>query len=134
MTVQSIKVTDGSTNTSSYVYGDQTGTYSSIKALGGESAAYKLLNKQTTVESATKKWNGLSSGAKIGIACGVGGLLVIIIIACTACCIVQRRQGRRERAISDKQWDESSAELMEYRQRMARGDFAVSHMQHGEKF
>lgn len=31
MTVGSIKITDGSTNTSSYIYGDQTGSYQSIK-------------------------------------------------------------------------------------------------------
>ena len=134
MTVQSIKVTDGSTNTSSYVYGDQTGDYASIKAVAGESAAYTVLNKQSTVQSAQQKWDGLSTGEKVGIACGVVGFFAIGLIAFTAFCIVQRRAGRRERAVADNAWDQNNAELMEYKTTMAKGGFAVSHIGHGEKF
>ncbi|KAK5126227.1 hypothetical protein LTR85_010462 [Meristemomyces frigidus] len=134
MTVQSIKITDGSTNASTYAYGDMTGDYSSITAVSGESKAYKVLHKQSTVQSVAQKWSGLSSGAKIGIACGVGGTLLLAVVAMTACCIVQRRRGRREKAAADQQWDENHNELMEYRQRMANGDFAISHLGHSEKF
>lgn len=134
MTVQSIKITDAATNTSTYSYGDMTGDYSSITAVTGESKAYKLLNKQTTAESIAKKWSGLSSGAKIGIACGVVGVLLVALVAFTTFCIIQRRRGRREKAAADKQWDENHAELMQYRQRMANGDFAISHLDHSEKF
>ncbi|KAK5133041.1 hypothetical protein LTR08_008246 [Meristemomyces frigidus] len=134
MTVQSIKVTDGSTNTSSYMYGDKTGDFSSIEATSGESTVYKLINKKSTIVSVAKKFNSLSMGAKIGIACGVVGALLIALIAFVVFCMKSRRRGKRERAISDQQWDENNAELMEYRQKMARGGFAQSHMGHGEKF
>lgn len=134
MTVQSIKITDASTNVTSYTYGDKTGTYQSIKAVVGESAAYKLLHKQSTVESVQKQWNGLSKGAKIGIACGVIGAVVILVVAFTAFCVVQRKRGKAEKVAADKEWNEHTNELMDYRNRMARGDFAVTHMGHGEKF
>ncbi|TKA78383.1 hypothetical protein B0A55_04723 [Friedmanniomyces simplex] len=134
MTIQSIKITDASTNTSSYTYGDNTGDYQSIKAVAGESAAYKLLNKKSAIESATAQWNGLSDGAKIGIGCGVGGAFAVLIIVYTAVCIVQRKRGKAEKAIADEQWNEHTSELMEYRTQMAKGHFAVSHMGHGEKF
>ncbi|KAK4542392.1 hypothetical protein LTR36_006849 [Oleoguttula mirabilis] len=134
MIVQSIKITDASTNTTSYAYGDQTGDYSSITSVSGESEAYKQLNKQSTVESVAKKWSSLSTGAKIGIASAVGGTLLIAFIGLTTFCIIQRRRGKRERAAADQQWDENTAELMAYRNRMAKGEFAVSSMGHGEKF
>ncbi|KAK5721520.1 hypothetical protein LTR15_006109 [Elasticomyces elasticus] len=134
MTVQSIKITDASTNTSSYTYGDTTGSYQSIKANPGDSAAYKLISKKTTIESAKESWNGLSDTAKIGIGCGIGGAFALLIIVYTAVCIVQRKRGRAEKAVADKQWNEHTEELMEYRSQMAKGKFAVSHMGHGEKF
>lgn len=134
MTVQSIKVTDGSTNTSSYLYGDQTGSYTSVKTVTGESAAYKALNKQSTVEQAQKKWHGLSTTAKIAIAASVVGTFVVVVIAYTIVCVTQRKRGRAEKAAADKVWDQQESELMEYRNRMKRGDFAVTHMGHGEKF
>ena len=126
MTVQSIKITDGSTNTSSYAYGDNTGDYSSIKTTTGESKAYKILNKQSNFESVTTKFNKLSTGAKIGIACAVIGVLLIALVAFVVFCIKSRRAGKREKAIADQKWNEQHNELMEYRQRMARGDFAFS--------
>jgi beta-lactamase regulating signal transducer with metallopeptidase domain len=134
MTVQSIKITDGSTNTSTYSYGDNTGSWQSIKVVNGESAAAKQLNKLSTVQSAKQHWNGLSNTAKIAIACSVLGVLLLVIIIYTAVCIVQRKKGRAEKAIADRAWDEQQNELMDYRKKMAKGDFAVSYMGHGEKF
>jgi len=133
MTIQSIKVTDGSTNTSAYIFGDQTGSYQSIKALAGASAAYRQLHKQTATQRVQQKWAGLSTNAKIGIASAVGGTLVLLVIVYTIVCVTQRKRGRAEKAVADKQWDEQHNELMEYRNRMKRGDFAVTHMGHGEK-
>ena len=126
MTVQSIKITDATTNVTSYSYGDSTGSYQSIKSEPGVSAASKLANKVSTVQSAQKQWNGLSKTAKIAIACSVLGVVVIIIIAYTAICIVQRKKGRLERQRADKEWDEQQNELAAYKSRMAKGGFAVS--------
>lgn len=134
MTVQSIKITDASTNTSSYSYGDTTGSYQSIQVVPGDSAAYKLLNKKSALGVTKAQWNGLSNTAKIGIGCGIGGAFALLIIIYTAVCIVQRKRGRAEKAIADRQWDEHTAELLEYRSQMSKGNFAVSYMGHGEKF
>jgi len=134
MTVQSIKVTDGSTNTSSYIYGNQSGGYASIDAVAGESTVYKDLNKESTTEQLQQKWSGLSTTAKIGIICAVGGILLIVVIACTVCCCMQRRRGRAEKALADREWDQQHNELMEYRERMKRGEFAVTHLGHGDKW
>lgn len=136
MTVQSIKITDGSTNTSSYAYGDETGSYSSITTVDGESAAYKDMNEKATssAQKLQQHWAGLSTGAKIGIAAGVGGAALIGAIAFIAFCCVQRKRGRRERLLEDQQWNEQTAELMQYRKQMAQGRFAVDHLGHGEKY
>ena len=139
MKIQSIKVTDGGTNTSSYTWGTHngdaaSGSYQNINSTPGESKFVQLLNKKTTSQAAIDKFNGLSMGAKIGIAAGVGAGLLIAIIAFTVFCIKQRRAGKREKALADQSWNEQAAELMSYRQRMAHGQFAVSHMGHGEKY
>lgn len=114
MTVKSIKVTDGSTNVTNYAYGDQTGSYESITSTAGESKAFKLLNKKTTTESAKQSWEGLSTGAKVGVACGIGGAFAIGIIAFCTFCLIQRRRGKKERKLADEAWDNNQAELMEY--------------------
>ena len=134
MTVQSLRVADAQTNVSYYSYGDQSGTWQSIKMLDGESPAYKAMHEESTTQSVEQHWNGLSTGAKIGVACGIVGFFLLVGIIFTVYCIKQRRQGKREKAIADKAWDAQHAELLEYRNRMKRGDFAVQHMGHGEKF
>ena len=132
MTIKSLRITDGTTNTSSYSYADQTGTHQSIKAITGQSEAYKAIKKKTSAQQMRDNWNALSTGAKIGIACAVAGVLLIMLVAFTIFCVKQRRAGKAEKAIHDKEWDEHHAELVTYRTKMARGDFAVSHMGHGE--
>jgi hypothetical protein len=134
MTVQSMKIIDSHQNVSYYHYGDKSGSWESIDAIAGQSAAYKALHQESTTQKIDQQWSGLSTGAKIGIACGVLGVLLIALIAFTFYCISQRRQGKAEKAIADKEWDAQHAELMEYRNRMKNGAFAVSHLRHGEKF
>lgn len=126
MKVQSLRITDGTQNASTYSYGDHSGTWQSIKVVDGESEAYKEMNKLSTAEKARKQWEGLSTGAKIGIACGVLGALLIGAIAFAFYCIRQRKAGRAEAAAHEKEWEQHNAELMEYRTMMAKGNFAVS--------
>ena len=134
MTVQSIIITDASQNVSSYAYADTTGDSSSITSKPGLSEAYKLINKKSSAEVAQEHWNGLSTGAKIGIGAGVGGFFALLVIVYTVVCITQRKKGRLEREKADREWDDQTNELMEYRAQMAKGQFAVSYMGHGEKF
>ena len=130
MTVQSLKMTDGTTNSSWYAYGDNSGSHESIKVIDGKSNAYKYINQKSTSQKIDEQWKGLSTGAKIGIACGIAGFFLICAVAFTFYCVSQRRQGKREKQIADKAWDAQHAELMEYRDRMKRGDFAVGYMGH----
>ena len=133
MIIQSITVTDGATNVTSYSYSDKTGSSDSIKSTPGESKAYLAINKKSSTEKTIAHFNSLSTGAKVGIAAGVGGVLVIAIIAFAFYCIKQRRAGKREKAIADREWDSQRAELLAYRNQMQRGQFARDHMGHGEK-
>lgn len=134
MTVQSLKVVDAQTNVSWYSYSDTSGSYESIKMTDGESNALKAMNEKSTYQKAQERFDGLSTGAKIGIAGGVIGFFALCLIAFAFYCVKQRRAGKAEKAKADKEWDGHQAELMEYRNRMKRGDFAIHHMGHGEKF
>lgn len=126
MYVQSLRITDGTTNSSSYSYGDHSGKGSSIKVAMGESDAYKAIHRVTTAQKAAQTWANLSTGAKIGIAAAVLSVLAIGLIAFTFYCISQRKKGRAEKLANDKQWEKEENELMEYRAMMAKGHFAVS--------
>lgn len=130
MTIQSIRMIDGHPGSAWYSYGDQSGTWESIKVEKGTSDAFKAIHEKSTVQQLQHKWNGLSTGAKIGIACGVLGAVAIAAIALTFYCIKERRAGKREKAIADQAWDAQQAELVQYRNRMKRGDFAVGFMGH----
>lgn len=97
MTVQSIRIVDGTTNSSSYSYGggdDHTNSYSSIIVTEGESATYKEMHKLSTTQSAVKSFSNLSTGAKIGISVGVLGSLAIGFVAFVFYCVRQRKAGR----------------------------------------
>lgn len=94
---------------------------------------YKALNKLSTKAKAEEKWTGLSDTAKYAIGGSVGGTVLLVIIIYTFVCITQRKKGRAEREIEDKEWAAHEDELASYRQKMARGDFAVSHLGHGEQ-
>lgn len=126
MSVKSVRVTDGVTNSSIYTYGDHSGHWDSIQIEHGESEAYKEINKLSSAQKARKQWEGLSTGAKIGIACAILGALLIGAIAFAFYCIKQRKAGRIEKAQNDAEWEKQNQELMEYRTMMAKGNFAVS--------
>ena len=130
MTVQSLKVIDSHTNAAYYAYGDQSGSYDSIEVIPGKSPAFKAMNEKSFSEKAEKQWKGLSTGAKIGIACAVLGVFAILFAAFILYCIKQRRQGKAEKAAADKAWEAQYAEFVEYRDRMRKGGFAVSHIGH----
>jgi len=125
MNIQSLRVVDGTQNASSYSYGDHSGLWSSINVTPGDSKAYQAINKLNTFQNAEKHWNGLSQGAKIGIAVGVLGSLLIFSILFGFYCMKQRKAGRAEAALHEKEWQQQNAELMEYRSMMAKGHFAV---------
>ncbi|KAF2723428.1 glycoside hydrolase family 16 protein [Polychaeton citri CBS 116435] len=133
-TVKSIKVVDGSLNSSSYVYGDETGGYESIKINAGESSAYQTLHKDSKLDRAQQHWHALSTGAKIGIAVGFSSAFGIAFIAFLFYCIKQRREGKQERIAADKEWEAEKNEMMAYRQRMSKGGFAVSHLPIGSHY
>lgn len=134
MTVQSIRMIDGQQNAATYSYGDRSGTWESIDIAKGKSDAFKAIHSKTTVQELQHKWDGLSTTAKIGIASGILGAFVIAMIAFSFYCIRERRAGKREKALADQAWDAQQAELVQYRNRMKRGDFAVGFMGHGEKY
>jgi len=134
MTVKSLKVIDAHSNSSWYSYGDKSGHYESIKIEEGESNAYKEMHKKSSYEKAEKQWEGLSTGAKVGIAGGVVGFVALCFIGFLFYCFKQRRAGKAEAAAADKEWNGHQAELAEYSSRMKRGDFALRNMGHGEKF
>lgn len=85
------------------------------------------MNKLSTTQQAMKTWNGLSTTAKIGIACGVLGGFAIATIAFCIYCMLQRKKGREEKKLADKEWQAHESELMDYRRKMAKGGFSVSH-------
>lgn len=135
MSIKSIRVTDGHTNVTTYQYGDRSGDWQSIIANPGVSKAYEAMHKKSAAQKTAENWRNMSTGAKIGIACGVVGVLAICTIAFCIFCFRQRKQGRAEREAADQAWNEQQQELMSYRQRMAKGGFAIQGpTYHGEKF
>jgi uncharacterized protein HemX len=77
-------------------------------------------NGQSTVQSASQRWNGLSSGAKIAIIASVCGVLGLGLAVFIFCCIKQRRLGKHERLVEDAKFEKNQAELMAYRAEMGR--------------
>ncbi|KAK5172688.1 uncharacterized protein LTR77_002808 [Saxophila tyrrhenica] len=137
MTVQSLKIIDSHTNVSYYDYGDKTGSWESIKAIPGQSNAYKLMHLKSFGEKTQEQWDGLSTGAKIGIAAGIGGTFLIAFAAFIFYCLRQRRQGKAEKAMADKEWEAQQAENVElkgqisaYQTQMKNGAFATSYLGH----
>ena len=122
MYVKSIRITDFSGGSDigtapqakEYKYGDKTGSWQSIDVTAGNSTVAENVSKPPP-ESMTQKFNKLSSGAKIGIAAGVGAAIVGLILLFCIYCIRQRRSGRRERMAADLAYDKETAELMQFR-------------------
>lgn len=123
MFVKSVKVTDHTTNATSYSYGDHTGSFQSIKIeKTGPSAVTKHINKPPA-PSAAERWQRLSPVAKIVVIVAPLAILAVLTVIGCFCCVKQRRLGRRERAMEDAAWDKQHAEMMAYRRQMQAGAF-----------
>lgn len=133
MTVQSVSITDFSTNTSAYTYSDQSGTYKSITSTPGESTAYRLLHQLSSAQKVAQSWSSLSSTVRIVIIAGSSAAAGILVIGFTAFCIVQRRRGKRERIIADRQWEQEHQELQDYKQQVAARASMMTREGRGEK-
>ncbi|KAF2859572.1 glycoside hydrolase family 16 protein, partial [Piedraia hortae CBS 480.64] len=112
MLISSLKITDLAVNASHFTYTTQTGTWDSIKTVPGLSAAAKAVHRESLGK---KLWTGLSSGAKVGIACGVIGFVTLCIVGFVVFFIMQRRSGRLEALRMKEEWDEQQSELLEYK-------------------
>ncbi|KAI4138680.1 MAG: hypothetical protein L6R39_006662, partial [Caloplaca ligustica] len=119
----SVRVTDFSSG-SEYSYGDKTGSWDSIKIKPGNSTVAEELNAPPPM-TASQRWNKLSPGARIGVGSAVGASCLALVALAALYCVRQRRAGRTEAAIEDARFEKQTAELMAYRQMMAKGGFAV---------
>lgn len=122
MTIQSVKVTDGTLNASSYSYQGHSGNWQSIKITEGQSTASQKIHAPPPL-TVRQRWNQLPTGAKIAIVCGSVAVAAILLGILTYCCIKRRKQGRKERALLDAQWDRDEAELLEHKRRWANGEY-----------
>jgi len=134
MDIKSLRITDGTTNVTQYAYGDHSGSWQSIIGTAGVSQAYQDIHTLTSAQMAAQRWNNLSQGAKIGIAVGVLSVVLGALGIFLYYCMGQRKQGRAERAIADREWQQHTDELNNYRQMMAKGNFAIQNMGHGQRF
>jgi beta-glucanase (GH16 family) len=119
--VKSVRVTDHSLGSTQYIYGDQTGTFESIRAVD-TAPALKLdgENSEGAAQTAQQKWNGMSKTTKIIIASVVVGVFVIAVLVFAFCCIRQRRAGKHERLLEDAKFEKNQSELLAYRAEMSR--------------
>lgn len=124
MSVKSVRITDLSSG-SEYSYGDMTGSWDSIKIKAGNSTIAKELNAPPPM-TASQRWDKLSPGAKIGVGSAVGAASLALVALAALYCVRQRRVGSKERAVADREFERETSELMAYRQKMAKGGFAVS--------
>ena len=122
MLVKSVSIKDGSTNASSYSYPPNSdGSWQSIDVVNGTSAPAKAV-AQGPPETVQQRWHGLSTGAKIGIAVGVIGLVAIGALAFFVFFWKQRRAGKKLRKQEDALWDREHTELMGYKGGMEHDD------------
>lgn len=117
MTVKSVRITDATLGSTQYEYGDNSGSWQSIKLLN-TTKPIKLDGENG--ESVIKRWHGLSTTAKIAIAATVGGVCLIFICVIAFCCVKQRRQGKHEKLLEDAKFEKDRAELMAFRAEMSR--------------
>ncbi|KAL8934433.1 MAG: hypothetical protein Q9211_005229 [Gyalolechia sp. 1 TL-2023] len=124
MYIKSARVTDFSSG-SEYSYGDMTGSWESIKIKPGNSTIEKELNAPPPM-TPSQRWNQLSPAAKIGVGSGAGVSAVALLALAGFYCVRARKAGRKERALADADFEREAREMTAYRQRMAKGGFAVS--------
>ncbi|KAH6643460.1 concanavalin A-like lectin/glucanase domain-containing protein [Truncatella angustata] len=121
MYVKSARVEDYSSGTE-YIYGDKTGNSTSIqiKNAGSNSTAVNTINNPTTAaadddSSMSEKWDGLSSGAKIGIGAGVAGLAALAFVSWLVYYIKQRKRGQQDAALAAKALEQERLELEQFK-------------------
>lgn len=117
MFVQSVRISDATTGGTEYLYGDNSGSWESIKILN-DTAPIKLDGENG--ESVVKRWAGLSTSTKIAIGATIGGVLLIFLAVFIFCCVKQRRQGKHEKLLEDAKFEKDRAELMAFRAEMTR--------------
>jgi len=120
MTVKSVRVTDAHRGTQ-YEYGDETGSYTSIKVLN-DTTPIKLDgdNSESTSQSVKQKWNGLTPTTKYIIIGVVGGVALLAVLVFGFCCCRQRRAGKHEKLLEDAKYEQNAAEVLAYRSDMSR--------------
>lgn len=129
MVIQSVSITDGSTNTTSYSYGDKSGSADSIVSTGGRSKAAKAVQNPSAFGSAGSAIASLSQTAKIAIGASVAGVVALLAIVFCFCCLRARKAGKRERMFEEAKWERENAEMAAYKNQMASGKFATASVQ-----
>ncbi|KAH7037092.1 concanavalin A-like lectin/glucanase domain-containing protein [Microdochium trichocladiopsis] len=109
MYVKSAKVEDYSAG-KEYSYGDNSGSWQSIRIATGNSTAYENLNKPPE-KTVADKWNELPSSSKTGIYAAAGGVGGIALIAMIWFCIKKRKEGRKEAALAAAKDEEERLEM-----------------------
>lgn len=117
MTVQSLRITDRTSGYTQYQYGDNSGSFQSIKLLNETKAIQLDGGNNKTV---AQKWSGLSQNAKIAIAASVGGALLIALCVFAFCCLRQRRAGKHEKLLEDAKYEKNRTEILAFRAEMGR--------------
>lgn len=109
MYVKSARVEDYSAG-KEYTYGDNSGSWQSIRIATGNSTAFETLNTPPE-KTMADKWNELPSGAKTGIYAAAGGVGAIGLVAFLWFCMKKRSQGQKEAAAAAAKDEEERMEL-----------------------
>ncbi|KAL9103708.1 MAG: hypothetical protein Q9163_001257 [Psora crenata] len=123
MSVKSARVTDFSTG-KEYRYKDNSGTWQSIDVVAGNSSAAEALFAPPS-QTMKQRWQGLSSGAKIGIASGVVAFAVLAAILFALFFFRQRRAGKREAAAAAAVYEKDTTELLQYKAQVGKRQHPV---------
>ena len=119
MSVKSARVTDFSSG-KEYKYKDNSGAWQSIDIAPGNSTAADTLSAPAP-KTVAQRWQGLSTGAQIGIATAIGAIALIGLALFAACCVKQREAGKRERAAADAAYEKDTTELLQYKAHGGKG-------------
>lgn len=117
MYVRSVRVTDATSGATQYEYGDNSGSWESIKMLNTKK---EMKLDGDNGESPVERWRGLSDTTKIAIGASVCGVALIAAVIFGFCCIKQRRAGKHEKLLEDAKFEKDRAELMAFRAEMGR--------------
>jgi len=113
MFVKSTQVTDFHTG-KEYSYGDNSGSWQSIKVVQGNSTAHESIFAPPP-QTLADKWNGLSSGARIAIYASSAGVVTAFLGFALYYCIKQRRRGAREAKLAEQRLVSDRMELDQFK-------------------